>query len=248
MWHYSGALLHETIWPVGQELYEVAWQRFPDGVHAAQPISSTKVAGIKSSQPIASAEPYRPPGARGIPQSPLTPSARPNQRGAGGAPGAKRPNDRSKQQQQRPTNNRKRFENGDAEHSSSVSAPELTSNNNNNTINTNADGDSTNTTPTHVNPFAKPNGRQTATPTNGGRPASNVAVAAATNAAAAAAPTLSPEEFTRLKRTRLLAKKLSDISKLKARKDKGEHLEINQLAKITSEAELLTELAELKLS
>lgn len=76
VWHYTGALLHETMWTPGQELYEVIWQRFPAGVFTAQVVAPTrKVEGIKSSQAIASSVPYRPPGARGIMSSkPATPS------------------------------------------------------------------------------------------------------------------------------------------------------------------------------
>lgn len=81
VWHYTGALLHETIWTPGQELYEVIWQRFPVGVFTAQVVAPTKkVEGIKSSQAIASSVPYRPPGARGVMSSakPInTPAAAP---------------------------------------------------------------------------------------------------------------------------------------------------------------------------
>ena len=66
VWHYSGALLHETMWPNGQELYEVVWQKHAPGTFKPNPISCTKIEGIVSSQPQASSEPYRPPNARGI--------------------------------------------------------------------------------------------------------------------------------------------------------------------------------------
>lgn len=265
MWHYSGALLHETLWPTGQELYDVSWQTFESGVFSAQPISAIKVDGIKSSQPIASAEPYRPPGARGIviPSSTATAGSRTNgtairakvesaaaantaAAGADGAAGAdsdgtgaatNRKGRRHERNKARATNFRKKFENGSGPSadvdSTSVSAPELSTNpfshhrnvtnNNNNTTTTNSPGNNTNGTPTNV-------------------------PAATATAAVRIAPQLSADELIRLKRTRIVAKKLSDIGKLKSRKERGEHLEVNQLSKITSEADLLKELADLRLA
>jgi translation initiation factor 2A len=64
VWHYSGALLHETIWPTPAELYEIKWQRFADGVFPEPTITAEKVEGIKSSVPQASAQVYRPPNVR----------------------------------------------------------------------------------------------------------------------------------------------------------------------------------------
>jgi len=43
-----------------------------------------------------------------------------------------------------------------------------------------------------------------------------------------------------------LDKKLQDIEKLKARKAKGETLEVNQMQKIEKEAELIAEMKKLK--
>lgn len=50
------------------------------------------------------------------------------------------------------------------------------------------------------------------------------------------------------KKIRNVAKKLSDIKKLKSRQDQGETLELNQLNKISMEAKFLEELKALKLS
>lgn len=50
------------------------------------------------------------------------------------------------------------------------------------------------------------------------------------------------------KKIRNVAKKLSDIKKLKARQDQGEVLELNQLNKIAMESKFLEELKALKLS
>lgn len=64
VWHYSGALLHETSWPSGQELLEVVWQTFPDGTFEEQPITDDKIEGIKPSQPQSSKAVYVPPNVR----------------------------------------------------------------------------------------------------------------------------------------------------------------------------------------
>ena len=64
MWHYSGALLHETLWPSGQELLEVTWQKHIEGTYKENPITNEKIEGIKSSQPEASKQVYQPPNVR----------------------------------------------------------------------------------------------------------------------------------------------------------------------------------------
>lgn len=51
MWHYSGALLYERPWNKQEELWEVLWQRFPDGTFKIQPVSYKPVEGIAPSQP-----------------------------------------------------------------------------------------------------------------------------------------------------------------------------------------------------
>lgn len=64
VWHYSGALLHETVWPTGQELLQVIWQKYADGVFTEKPISNVKVTGIQPSQPQSSKAVYVPPNIR----------------------------------------------------------------------------------------------------------------------------------------------------------------------------------------
>jgi len=61
---YSGALIHETIWPANQELLEIKWQQFPDNAFNEPEITKTKHEGIKSSQPEASKKAYTPPHLR----------------------------------------------------------------------------------------------------------------------------------------------------------------------------------------
>jgi len=62
VWHYSGSLIHEITFKDSDELWEVDWQ--PSKHRAFKP-SKRVVEGIAPSQPQASKQAYRPPGARG---------------------------------------------------------------------------------------------------------------------------------------------------------------------------------------
>lgn len=64
IWHYSGALLYELMWPEKQELLELSWQKHPEGVFKELPISYEKVEGIQSAQKQASDKKYVPPNVR----------------------------------------------------------------------------------------------------------------------------------------------------------------------------------------
>lgn len=64
VWHYSGALLHETAWPAGQELLQVIWQKYDESVFTEKAISNVKVQGIEPSQPQSSSTKYVPPNIR----------------------------------------------------------------------------------------------------------------------------------------------------------------------------------------
>lgn len=64
VWHYSGALLHETPWPAGQELLQAIWQKYEENVFTEKPISNVKVQGIEPSQPQSSKAVYVPPNIR----------------------------------------------------------------------------------------------------------------------------------------------------------------------------------------
>lgn len=59
IWHYSCVLLHETLWPTGEELLSVCWQTYPRGTFKESVLNNTKVQGIQPSQPIASKQAYR---------------------------------------------------------------------------------------------------------------------------------------------------------------------------------------------
>jgi translation initiation factor 2A len=62
VWHYSGSLIHEIALSAADELWEVDWQPSKSKTFKA---SKRAVEGIASSQPQASKQAYRPPGARG---------------------------------------------------------------------------------------------------------------------------------------------------------------------------------------
>jgi translation initiation factor 2A len=64
IWHYSGALLFELIWPEKQELLELQWQKYPEGTFRETPISYAKLEGIQSVQKQASDKKYVPPNVR----------------------------------------------------------------------------------------------------------------------------------------------------------------------------------------
>ncbi|XP_044752195.1 eukaryotic translation initiation factor 2A [Coccinella septempunctata] len=68
IWHFSGALLHEKPC-VDEELYDVAWKKYPKYTFK-EPSISEKVQGIESSQPQASKKAYVPPSLRNRPTNP----------------------------------------------------------------------------------------------------------------------------------------------------------------------------------
>ncbi|XP_014206946.1 eukaryotic translation initiation factor 2A [Copidosoma floridanum] len=69
IFHYTGTLLYERPWNKQEELWQVSWQKFPEGTFKEKPISYKAVEGIAPSQPQASKQVYRPPSARGQPST-----------------------------------------------------------------------------------------------------------------------------------------------------------------------------------
>lgn len=51
IWHYSGSLIHERNIGTPDELWECAYQPFPDGTFKEFAVSAKKVVGIPPSQP-----------------------------------------------------------------------------------------------------------------------------------------------------------------------------------------------------
>lgn len=211
VWHYSGALLHETLWPTGQELLEVVWQKYPPGVCKEKPISTVKIEGIKSSEPQASSVPYRPPNARGIFITPkiLPPTTNSTSETAGAGRGKR--------------NTRRRdFKKRDQDNNGSQSTPELL----------NSSGGNGGSSGGFNGGGGGGNSEYNSNNRRFSKPIKHL-------------PDPDPEKTKRIK---ALVKKLNDIAKLKSRKEKGEHIEANQLSKINTEADLIKELSELKVT
>lgn len=256
VWHYSGALLHETNWPTGQELYEVMWQKYPAGIFQEQPISNVKVQGIVTATPQVSKAVYVPPGARG--GGVFSP------RSAGDA------SDRSpipglpigykvSQGQQKKNRSVRRKENGNgntpivtkvAASANGTNAPAegltKTENVKRNTPRPNNQNVANNNGPDIEQGAEKPaprkdRHRNRKTP----RDASD---AITPTSAGAAAAVKTPVDLEKEKRIKTIQKKLKNISKLKARKENGDMLEANQLSQIPQETELVRELSTLKVA
>lgn len=268
VWHYSAALLHETTWVEGQELLEVVWQKYAEGVYKEKPISNVKVQGIQSSQPQASKAVYVPPNARGGGVLFASRSAESDKGPIPGLPiGYKvsqgqykknRRTARSEAYSERKRNNEK----------PDGTNPATTNGSNNNNINA-AEKQSHTNRRNQTRDFQKqnnqnpeqqyqqtPNQQQQQQPLQesnenniGGnsdkprrRPNNRNN---RNNQGNVTASTGDPEKDKRIK---AIHKKLQDISRLKVRRDKGENLEANQLSKINLEKELLTEMEGLKIT
>ncbi|KAG4076118.1 hypothetical protein HA402_011464 [Bradysia odoriphaga] len=204
VWHYSGALLHETMWPNGQELLEVIWQTYPSGTFTEKPITNVKLEGIKSTQPQASTQAYKPPNARGINITPSRPStATSDNRIPGVAKSGRK--DRRNVRSANFAKNKNGDENDDASNNDDAAAQ------------------TNNAQSQRFRPISRDNAKKSQKPAQ-------------------------PEDPEKAKRIKAVNKKLNDIAKLKGRREKGEHLELNQIQKIDSEASLIKELHDLKIA
>ncbi|XP_075163748.1 eukaryotic translation initiation factor 2A [Haematobia irritans] len=328
VYHYSGALMHETIWPQGQELLAVEWQQFAENTLAEPTITKAKQEGIKSSQPQASAMAYTPPHLRGnkkqtiepkstIPGLPpgYTPS-RANNKKQGAQKSQQQQQQQNNQQQnqqqqnkQNPSKKRQQrnFERARARRESrgegggnanEHSSPNTNENNDKHASNNGGDGvlaDQTSVTNTgdqeennqqqggnqnkrnpnnrrqqphqqqyqkkqqqHQNPNQLVHGSN---PDDGeiilennsqeGQKQLHKSINQQQHGGEvqqSQQPTKKAANSEKDKKIRNVAKKLSDIKKLKVRQEQGEVLELNQLNKISMEAKFLEELKALKLS
>lgn len=256
VWHYSGALLHETNWPTGQELYEVLWQKYSLGVFQEQPISNVKVQGIVPAEPQVSKAVYVPPGARG--GGVFSP------RSAGDADKSAIPGlpfgYKVTQGQRKRNQNGRRKENANgntptvskaAANGTSTLAEGSTRNEN---IRRNTPRANNQNLANNNGPDTDPNAEKSAprkdrhrnrkTP----RDSNASSDASAPSSAGTAAPVKTPVDLEKEKRIKSIQKKLKNISKLKARKENGDMLEANQLSQIPLEAELVKELSSLKVA
>ncbi|XP_037929290.1 eukaryotic translation initiation factor 2A-like, partial [Teleopsis dalmanni] len=248
VYHYSGALMHETIWPVGQELLGVEWQQFPENTFPEPVITKVKQEGIKSSQPEASKKAYTPPHLRlmkegknpenYIPQPKVT------------IPGMTTGNGAANKRNSSKSNKNKSRNKKEAAVILEGPVCEVV--------------DNANLDTTKSDESVK---RQRSSNTNRRQQAKNKAanqqVVATVKENGSETEIQQQQQQQQLqqqqqprkvvnaekdKKIRVVAKKLSDIKKLKARQEQGETLEINQLNKISMEGKLLEELKSLKLS
>ncbi|XP_030385318.1 eukaryotic translation initiation factor 2A [Scaptodrosophila lebanonensis] len=241
VYHYSGALLHETMWPQGQELLGVEWQQCPDNTFAEPKVSKAKQEGIKSSQPVASKKAYTPPHLRLLKEGKNPEKYLPQpQATVPGLPAAGAGNNKKKSNKAKgnPVQNRREpaINGGDADALSAVdgaAAPPV-------------DESPRKQTPKQRAPSKqqhqqqKQNAEHAATP-----PADQIGTPRHINGNGHGNSSSNVEKDRKI---RSVAKKLSDIKKLKARQNQGETLELNQLHKIEMEGRYLEELRALKLS
>jgi translation initiation factor 2A len=185
IWHYSGVLLHEKMMVQQEELYDVCWKKYPKYAFKDPAISSEKIQGIASSQPVASKQAYRPPSARNRPSVNFTLD---DDQERSHKPGSDSQSKASlKQKKKREAKKAKKLEEGDD--SKEISGPTVVS-----AVQINLTGD--------------------------------------------------PEKDKKLKN---IKKKLDAIEKLKEQQTLGKALEVNQIAKIKGEADLIKELEHLQM-
>ncbi|KAH8370794.1 hypothetical protein KR093_005025, partial [Drosophila rubida] len=257
VYHYSGALLHETLWPQGQELLGIEWQAYADNTFAEPKITKAKHEGIKSSQPEASKKAYTPPHLRLLkegknPEKYLPQSTVPGLPAAA-APGAganknKKKNNNNSNKAKGNINSKR--EAGDAtppEAAATATAPtesqeqqpQLTANQFGESPRRQAPNKQQRPLPRHLQQQQQVQ-QLDQHPVEFGTPRhyANGNVAGFNNSNTA----------DKDRKIRSVAKKLSDIKKLKSRQSQGETLELNQLNKIEMEGKYLEELKALKLS
>ncbi|XP_011294189.2 eukaryotic translation initiation factor 2A [Musca domestica] len=318
VYHYSGALMHETIWPQGQELLAVEWQQFAENTFTEPIITKAKQEGIKSSQPEASKKVYTPPHLRGgnnvdkiiQPQStipglpPGYTSSQANNKKQGAQKSQQQQHNnnqqQNQQQQQNQANKKRNFDRTKTRRESKGEGGAAGNNNQSPQINKNQN----NATPSPLNGEAtvapgnqEENGQQQQQqqrPQNKRNPnnrrqqphqqqyqqkrqqnnngnnekphENNIQEGHQQNQEKTAnhqqqiggeqqplqqqqqQPSKKAANPEKDKKIRNVAKKLSDIKKLKVRQEQGEVLELNQLNKIAMEAKFLEELKALKLS
>lgn len=248
IYHYSGALLHETFWPEKQELWELIWQNFPPGTFAEPIITEEKIEGIKSSQPMASTQKYVPPCVRDNlvkPDEKYIPGLPPGYKSDKKPPGAGK---RTNTNQRRNNNSRQQLD-GSAAGGGEKKTPQQQKGGDrkgqqksveaNNATNGGGGGSDGNTQTPRIK-RERPNrappqsqqqdGSTTANDQNGSDP--------------------TPAQPTKEKDPKIpkIHKKLREIRVLKEKQEKGEKLDGNQVAKLQTEQALVKELSALKLA
>lgn len=223
VWHYSGALLHETVWAEGQELLEVVWQKYADGTFQEKPITNAKVEGILPSQPTASKAIYIPPNARPGGAMAYSPRSVPERGPIPGIP----INYRQSQGQLKKQRNAKGKRNP-TDSPTNGTPPQ--------SANHHAAASNGDHRPQQAGEAGDQHQQQAKRRPNNRNQRNGTPTAFTTG---------DPEKDKRIK---VVQKKLKEIVSLKLRKEKGENLEANQLSKINLEIELSQELSSLRVS
>ncbi|XP_053952891.1 eukaryotic translation initiation factor 2A [Anastrepha ludens] len=235
VYHYSGALVHETIWPQGQELLGIEWQKYSDNKFEEPIITKVKPEGIKSSLPEASKKAYTPPHLRMIKEGkdPEQFMPRPQVKTNATLPGSsvrKGGLKANATKSNKPKNKKESVVGPDV---GPVMSGEKNVNCKNGGISNLDDqqnrkhNSAKQTLAKEINSINSLNDNTQEVQKQVSKKFNN------------------PE---REKKIRHVAKKLSDIKKLKLRQEQGETLELNQLNKISMEAKFLEELRILKLT
>lgn len=220
IWHHTGALLHETHWPEKQELLEVTWQKYAPGTLKENVICREKIEGIASRTPQASKQKYVPPGMRNsLGGGSAETSSSASTAARAPIPGLP-PGYRSTTQLKDKKQKNK-----------NKSKTDSTNGQNDRTVSA-ADKGTASGQEKKIRPKSAPNPK----------PAKNE-----TEETPKRPQTISkdPEKDKKVKN---INKKLKDIKLLKEKNDRGEKLELTQIAKMNSEADLLKELKALKAS
>ncbi|KAH8305797.1 hypothetical protein KR059_011051 [Drosophila kikkawai] len=251
VYHYSGALLHETMWPQGQELLGIEWQQFPDKTFSEPKITKAKHEGIKSSQPEASKKAYTPPHLRLLKEGKNPEQYLPQPSVPGLAPSAAGGANNKRNNKNKPRGPKKDVVNvvngGDADSTPAEVAPAGAAV---------PPGGGVQQTPPVTVPEAgeeqqqqRKHQSQHNTPRPRYQPQENAADQPRNQGQQYPQGQANGQNISEKERKiRSVAKKLSDIKKLKLRRNQGENLELNQLNKIKMEARYLDELKALKLS
>uniref|UniRef100_A0A034WDL0 Eukaryotic translation initiation factor 2A n=1 Tax=Bactrocera dorsalis TaxID=27457 RepID=A0A034WDL0_BACDO len=223
VYHYSGSLVHETIWPQGQELLGIEWQKYPENQFAEPVITKIKPEGIKSSLPEASKKAYTPPHLRMIKEGKDPEQFMPRSQVKVNSTQAGFPVGRKGGLKGNRIKNKKDVVLGN-------NAPPATS----------AEKDFKNESNLNDEHLNNQNRKFKAK-----QPLNKETDANSQEGQIQSTKKPNPEKE---KKIRHVAKKLSDIKKLKLRQEQGETLELNQLNKISMEAKFLEELKILKLT
>ncbi|XP_070494966.1 eukaryotic translation initiation factor 2A [Chironomus tepperi] len=251
IWHYSGALLYELMWPDKQELYELTWQKYKEGFWKEPEVSAKKIEGIQSSQPQASAKKYVPPNIRLLGEEAANSSVQPPAQGPipGLPPGytsSAKPKKPANKPRNKPPQASQSNEGGAPQKPSSQprqqQKPRQQSNQGQGT------GDKPQSQPKADKPQSQPKADKPQSQNKVDKPQS-VGKADKPQSQIKAdkpqVPQLSEEDK---KKVSAIKRKLKDIKILKEKQEKGEKLDKNQLKKVESEGELNKELAALKIS